>query len=80
MTPTRFNPICAASLILCDSPPDRVAELLFKLRYSRPTFSKKIKRSIISLIILLEINCCCLLRFKDFKNFIASEMDRSPIS
>ena len=31
-TPTSFEPICVASLILCDSPPDNVFEPLLKER------------------------------------------------
>ena len=56
MTPTSPAPIWLASRIRCASPPDRVSALRFSDRYSRPTLTRKVRRSRISLLILAAIS------------------------
>ena len=48
MEPTKLLPNAVARLMRCDSPPESVAELLFKVKYPKPTSSKKESLCVIS--------------------------------
>ena len=47
--PTKLLPNDVAKLMRCDSPPESVAEFLFKVKYSNPTLLKKANRLLISI-------------------------------
>ena len=49
--PTKLLPKEVAKLIRCDSPPDKVFEARFSVKYSKPTSNKNVKRDLISYII-----------------------------
>ena len=47
-TPVNLEPICVARRIRCASPPDKVPDERFSVRYSKPTLFKKDNLEIIS--------------------------------
>ena len=57
--PTRLLPKEVARLILCDSPPDKVFDFLFSVKYPSPTIFKNFSLSWISNISLDEIFLSC---------------------
>ena len=54
-TPLKFDPIWVAKRIRCASPPDNDPATRSKVKYSSPTLFKKLKRSLISLMMGLAI-------------------------
>ena len=63
-TPVNLDPIWVASLILWASPPDKVPADLAKVKYSRPTFFKKVNLFLISLTINSLILASASVNFK----------------
>ena len=79
-TPVSPLPICDASLILWLSPPESVAEALDRVRYSRPTFRRKLSLAFISFIIVLAMNCSLSVSSREDTNLRASLTLRSENS
>ena len=76
-TPTSWDPICVASLIRCASPPESDLEPRFKLRYVRPTSTRKAMRARISFTTSSPI-CNCLA--ESFASIFSNQSARSEIS
>ena len=72
-TPTRPQPICPASRMRCDSPPESVGAVRSSVRYSSPTFCRKPSRPRISLSTSAAISFSLPSSSSSAKNSAASE-------
>ena len=78
--PTNELPKEVARFILWDSPPDKVLDLLSKLKYSSPTSLRYLNLVIISSRTLSAMAKSSLFNFRFSKNFRASLIDNFVIS
>ena len=79
-TPTSPDPICVASLIRWDSPPDSVPAARESVRYPSPTCFRNLSLCLISLVMSLDICCSLGVSSRFSKNRIACSTDRSVSS
>ena len=72
-TPDKFDPNWLASRILCASPPDNEDVSRSSVRYSSPTFFIKLRRSVISGIMLWRIGFSVILIFSEDRKLVIFE-------